>query len=136
VKAISYSRFGGPEVLEYLDLPDPTPGPGQLVIETAAIGVNFPDVRERLGVYNQAETRVGGVQLPQVGGLAVAGTVIAAGPQTSVEAGRRVVALMKKGAYAQLVLAEEALYAVVDDDARRRLESRDVRGVIVLDPTS
>jgi NADPH:quinone reductase len=117
VKAISYDHFGGPEVLEYLDLPDPTPGRGQLLIETTAIGVNFPDIRERLGVYNRAETRVGGVQLPQVGGLAVAGTVVAAGPQTSVEPGRRVVALMKKGAYAQLVLAQEALCAVVDDDA-------------------
>jgi len=117
MKAISYDRFGGPEVLQYLDLPDPTPGPGQLLVRTAAIGVNFPDIRERLGTYNKAETRVGGVQLPQVGGLAVAGTVVAAGPQTSVQVGQRVVALMKKGAYAQLAVAEEALCAVVDDDA-------------------
>jgi len=117
MKAISYDRFGGPEVLQYLDLPDPTPGPGQLLVRTAAIGVNFPDIRERLGTYNKAETRVGGVQLPQVGGLAVGGTVVAAGPQTSVQVGQRVVALMKKGAYAQLAVAEEALCAVVDDDA-------------------
>jgi NADPH:quinone reductase len=117
MKAIQYERFGGPEVLEYLDLPDPTPGPGQLLIETAAIGVNFPDIRERLGVYNKAETRVGGVQLPQVGGLAVAGSVVATGPQTSVPVGRKVVALMKKGAYAQLAVAEESLSAVTDDDA-------------------
>jgi NADPH:quinone reductase len=117
MKAIRYERFGGPEVLQYLDLPDPTPGPRELLIETVAIGVNFPDIRERLGIYNKAETRVGGVQLPQVGGLAVAGTVVAAGPQTSVEVGRKVVALMKKGAYAQLALAEEALCAVLDSEA-------------------
>ena len=117
MRAIQYERFGGPDVLEYLDLPNPTPGSGQLLIETAAIGVNFPDIRERLGVYNKAETRVGGVQMPQVGGLAVAGTVVAAGPQTSVEVGRKVVALMKKGAYAQLAVAEEPLSAVIDDDA-------------------
>jgi NADPH:quinone reductase len=117
MKAIQYERFGGPDVLEYLDLPNPPPGSGQLLIETAAIGVNFPDIRERLGVYNKAETRVGGVQLPQVGGLAVAGTVVAAGPQTSVEVGRKVVALMKKGAYAQLAVAEEPLSVVIDDDA-------------------
>ncbi len=73
MKAVRYDRFGGPEVLQYLDIPDPVPGPGQLLIETAAIGVNFPDIRERLGVDNRAETRVGGVQLPQVGGLAVDG---------------------------------------------------------------
>jgi NADPH:quinone reductase len=116
VKAVSYERFGGPEVLEYVDIPDPTPGAGELLVETVAIGVNFPDIRERLGVYNQAETRVGGVELPQVGGLAVAGTVVAAGPQTSVPVGRRVVALMKKGAYAQIAVAEEALCAMVSDD--------------------
>ena len=120
MKAISYERFGGPEVLEYLDIPDPAPGAGELLIETAAIGVNFPDIRERLGVYNKAETRVGGVQLPQVGGLAVAGTVVATGPQTSVPVGRRVVALMKKGAYAQLAVAEEALCAVVSVILGRR----------------
>ncbi|MGB9224486.1 hypothetical protein [Mycobacterium sp.] len=73
MKAVRYDRFGGPEVLQYLDIPDPVPGPGQLLIETAATGVNFPDIRERLGAYNRAETRVGGVQLPQVGGLAVGG---------------------------------------------------------------
>ena len=117
MKAIRYERFGGPEVLDYVELPNPEPGPRQLLVRTAAIGVNFPDIRERLGVYNKAETRVGGVRLPQVGGLAVAGTVVAAGPQTSVEVGRGVVALMKKGAYAQLAVAEEALCAVVDDDA-------------------
>lgn len=117
MKAIRYERFGGPEVLDYVKLPDPWPAAGQLLIETAAIGVNFPDIRERLGVYNRAETRVGGVQLPQVGGLAVAGTVVAAGPRTSVPVGRRVVALMEKGAYAQRVVAEEPLCAVVDDDA-------------------
>lgn len=116
MKAVSYDRFGGPEVLQYLDLPDPTPGAGQALIATAAVGVNYPDIRERLGVYNKAETRVGGVQLPQVGGLAVAGTVVASGPQTSVPAGSRVVALMKKGAYAQLAVAEEPLCAVIDDD--------------------
>jgi NADPH:quinone reductase len=118
MKAVQYDRFGGPEVLRYIDLPDPRPGPGELLIETAAIGVNFPDIRERLGVYNKAETRVGGVQLPQVGGLAVAGTVVEAGPDaTGNLVGRRVVAIMKKGAYAQRAVAAEAVCAVVDDDA-------------------
>src|ERR1700754_1614441 len=118
MKAVQYDRFGGPEVLHYLDLPDPRPGPGEVLIQTAAIGVNFPDIRERLGVYNKAETRVGGVQLPQVGGIAVAGTVVENGADTSGDLiGRRVVALMKKGAYAERAVAAEALCAVVDDDA-------------------
>jgi len=118
MKAVQYDRFGGPEVLQYVDLPDPRPGPGEVLIQTAAIGVNFPDIRERLGVYNKAETRVGGVQLPQVGGIAVAGTVVDNGSDTSGDLiGRRVVALMKKGAYAERAVAAEALCAVVDDDA-------------------
>jgi NADPH:quinone reductase len=118
MKAVQYDRFGGPEVLRYLDVPDPRPGPGEVLIETGAIGVNFPDIRERLGVYNQAETRVGGVQLPQVGGIAVAGTVVETGPDVSGGLfGRRVVALMKKGAYAERAVAAEALSVVVDDDA-------------------
>ena len=63
MKAIRYERFGVPEVLDYLGFPDPIPGPHQLLIETAAVGVNFPDIRERLGGYNKTKTRVGGVQL-------------------------------------------------------------------------
>jgi NADPH:quinone reductase len=101
MKAVSYDRFGGPEVLRYLDLPDPTPGSGQLLIETAAIGVNFPDIRGAA---------------PPGGGPRGCGHR-GRGPQTSVQVGRRVVALMKKGAYAQLAVAEEALCAVIDDDA-------------------
>jgi NADPH:quinone reductase len=118
MKAVQYDSFGGPEVLQYLDVPDREPGPGQVLIENDAIGVNFPDIRERLGVYNDAETRVGGVVLPQIGGLAVAGTVCGVGPGVRSEfAGRRVVALMKKGAYAEFTVADEALCAVVADDA-------------------
>ena len=51
-----------------------------MLIETTAIGVNFPDIRERPGIYNRPETRLGGVDLPQIDGVAVAGIVVAAGP--------------------------------------------------------
>jgi NADPH2:quinone reductase len=116
VKAIQYDAFGDADVLHYRELPDPSPGPGQVLIQTAAIGVNFPDIRERLGIYNQAATRVGGVQLPQVGGLAVTGTVVAAGADTSTHLiGRQVVALMTKGAYAELAVAEEPLTVPVEE---------------------
>jgi NADPH2:quinone reductase len=120
VKAIQYARFGGPEVLEYVDLPQPVPGDGEVLIETSAIGVNFPDIRERLGVYNQAETRVGGVRLPQVGGLAVTGTVTAVGPDVDEKLiGRAVAAAMRKGAYAQYALARQELTVVLDEDVDR-----------------
>src|ERR1700760_1495748 len=116
MKAIQYDRFGGPEVLNYVDLPEPVPGKEEFLIETGAIGVNFPDIRERLGIYNQAATRVGGVQLPQVGGLAVTGTVTAAGPGADQGlVGRPVVAAMKKGAYAQYALTRQDLTVAVDE---------------------
>lgn len=122
MKAVQYEQFGGPEVLRYVDLADPEPGVGEVLIQTDAIGVNFPDIRERLGVYNKAETRVGGVDLPQVGGISVAGTVVETGPDTNASlVGRRVVALMKKGAYAQLAVANEALSAVIEDDVDLRV---------------
>src|SRR6185503_7517651 len=79
MKAVQYERFGGPEVLQYVDVPDPAPGPGEVLVQTVGIGVNFPDIRERLGVYNRNETKVGGVTLPNVSGLAVTGRVVSVG---------------------------------------------------------
>src|ERR1700761_8634978 len=118
MKAIQYAEFGGPDVLKHVDVADPAPEKGEVLIANEAVGVNFPDIRERLGTYNRADTRVGGVTLPQIGGLAVAGTVTAVGQDGDPTlVGRRVVALMKKGAYAELAVADEALCAVVDDDA-------------------
>jgi NADPH2:quinone reductase len=118
MKAIQYQEFGGPEVLQYVDVADPVPAAGEVLIASEGIGVNFPDIRERLGTYNRVDTRVGGVTLPQIGGLAAAGRVVALGEGTDATLmGRRVVALMKKGAYAQFAAAAETLCAVVDDDA-------------------
>jgi NADPH:quinone reductase len=116
MQAIQYERFGGPEVLEFVELPDPTPGPGELLLQTDAIGVNFPDIRERLGIYNKPETRVGGVQLPNIGGLAVTGHVVQVGEGVeSALLGKPAVAMMKVGAYAELVVAKAALTVVVDE---------------------
>jgi NADPH:quinone reductase len=72
VRAILIERNGGPEVLEPKELPAPEPGPGELLVETAAIGVNFRDVYERkLPGYAGPPPRVVGVE--------GAGTVRAAG---------------------------------------------------------
>ncbi|HEX7907573.1 MAG TPA: zinc-binding dehydrogenase [Paraburkholderia sp.] len=118
MKAIQYRTFGGPEVLEYIDLPEPEPRPGEVLIETTAIGVNFPDIRERQGVYNRAETRVGGVTLPQVGGLQVVGRVLRTGTETDGHlTGRKVMTLMPKGAYAQRTVARADLLVELDEDA-------------------
>ncbi|MBM9400014.1 zinc-binding dehydrogenase [Gluconacetobacter azotocaptans] len=118
MKAVQYRTFGGPEVLEYIDVPAPVPGPHEVLIETTAIGVNFPDIRERLGVYNRSETHVGGVSLPQIGGLQVVGRVVGVGPDTDPTLlGRKVMALMSKGAYAQQAVARADMVITLDDGA-------------------
>jgi NADPH2:quinone reductase len=52
VHALTFSRFGGPEVLEYRELPDPPARPGHVVVRTKAIGMNFADVYRRRGNYH------------------------------------------------------------------------------------
>ena len=67
MKAIAYSRFGGPEVLELVELPDPHPGSGQIRVAVRAAGVNPVDWKMRGGML--------GGELPQTTGREVAGVV-------------------------------------------------------------
>ena len=50
MKAIQITKTGGPGVLEYTNVPDPSPGPGQALVEVTAIGVNYTDVYTRSGL--------------------------------------------------------------------------------------
>jgi len=52
VKAVCFSRFGGPEVLEIVDLPDPHPGPGQVRIAVRAAGINPSNWKKRTGLMD------------------------------------------------------------------------------------
>ncbi|MFJ1901144.1 NADP-dependent oxidoreductase [Streptomyces sp. NPDC088115] len=67
MKAVRFSRFGGPEVLEIVDLPDPHPGPGQVRIAVRAAGINASDWKKRQGLMDQ--------ELPQTMGYEAAGIV-------------------------------------------------------------
>ena len=67
MKAIQYSRFGGPEVLEVAELPDPHPGPGQIRVTVRAAGINPVDWKMRSGMM--------GGELPQTTGRELAGVV-------------------------------------------------------------
>src|SRR2546427_704220 len=51
MRAIQISRNGGPEVLEMVDLPEPTPGPDQLLVDVAAAGINYADTHIADGSY-------------------------------------------------------------------------------------
>jgi NADPH:quinone reductase-like Zn-dependent oxidoreductase len=67
MKSVQFRRFGGPEVLEMVDLPDPHPGPGQIRIAVRAAGVNASDWKKRRGLMDTV--------LPQTLGYEAAGIV-------------------------------------------------------------
>src|SRR5262245_55140465 len=99
MRSVWIPRNGPPEVLEVRDGPEPTAGPGQVVVRVRATGVNFADVMARLGFYPDAPP------LPCVVGYEVAGTVERLGPDAAdgLAAGQRVVALTRFGGYAEAV---------------------------------
>ena len=87
MKALLYKSAGGPEVLEYIDIPDPEPGPRDVVVGVAATTVNNLDVTQRNGWF-----ALPGFTLPHIAGMDVAGTVLAIGSEvTCVALGERVV---------------------------------------------
>ncbi len=87
MKAAQFSRYGGPEVLEIVDLPDPHPGPGQVRIVVHAAGISATDVKLRAG------TLTFGAELPQTTGRDVAGVVDEVGAGvTDVAVGDRALA--------------------------------------------
>jgi NADPH:quinone reductase-like Zn-dependent oxidoreductase len=105
MKAARFSRFGGPEVLEIVDLPDPRPGPGQVRIAVRAAGVNASDWKKRQGLMDQ--------DLPQTMGYEAAGIVDELGDGvTHVAIGDRVFGFSADGA-AQAELAVLSDYAPI-----------------------
>ena len=102
MRAIRLSATGGPEVLDLVDLPDPEPGPGQLLVRQSAIGVNYIDTYHRSGLYP--------LRLPSGLGMEGAGDVVAVGEGVERFApGDRVAfASGPIGAYADLHLVDAA----------------------------
>ena len=101
MKAISITEPGGPGVLREIRLPVPKPGPSEVLIHTAAAGVNRPDVLQRLGRY---PVPPGASPLP---GLEVAGEVVETGSEvTRWKIGDAVMALTHGGGYAEYCLAD------------------------------
>ncbi|RKG87133.1 quinone oxidoreductase family protein [Corallococcus terminator] len=99
MKAIRYHQVGGPEVLRWEDVPEPTPGPGEVLLRVHAAGVNFADTERRRGLYDAQ------APLPRILGSEAAGVVSAVGPGVDAKwVGRRVVALTKES-YAELARA-------------------------------
>jgi NADPH2:quinone reductase len=98
MKAVQFVRFGGPDVLEYLNLPRPSPQANEVLIEVAASGVHHRDARERAGVYQRPDAKLDGVDLPRIPGAQVVGTVIELGHAVDPGLlGRRVMAYLPRG---------------------------------------
>ena len=93
MRAAQFSRYGGPEVLDIVELPDPHPGPGQVRIRVHAAGISATDPKLRQGVLNF------GAELPQTTGRDVAGVVDEIGEGvTDVAVGDRVFGASDDGA--------------------------------------
>ena len=87
MKAVLYHQSGGPEVLEYVDVADPQPGPADIVVRVEACALNRLDLMQRGGWYQMP-----GFTYPHIAGMDIAGTVVAVGSDvTSLTVGDRVV---------------------------------------------
>jgi NADPH2:quinone reductase len=110
MKAIQISHTGGPEVLEFCEVPTPTAGPGQALIRIEACGVNFIDTYLREGRYP--------AKLPFIPGQEASGTVVAIGPDTAgstVKVGDRVAWVHILGTYAQFAVAPVTRLVAIPD---------------------
>jgi NADPH:quinone reductase len=101
MRAIQMTEFGGPEVLELVELPTPEPGPEDTLIRVTRSGVNFADVHTRTNSYVRKAT------LPLVPGGEVAGV--------REDTGERVVALVGDGGYAEYATApSDRVFSIPD----------------------
>src|ERR1700689_469201 len=104
MKAIQVKQFGGPEVLQFIDVDTPKPGPGQVLVRIKAAGVNPADTYMRTGTYAVKPA------LPYTPGFDGAGIVETVGPDVSAwKPGDRVYLTGGvTGTYAEYVLAQAA----------------------------
>lgn len=115
MKAVVAIRFGGPEVLQYTDVPEPKPGAGEVRVRLALAGVNFIDVYNREGLYRKSRTY--GSSPPFVLGREGAGTVDAVGAGVDdIAVGDRVAWCLEPGSYAELAVVPAWRLVKLPDD--------------------
>lgn len=110
MRAIVCQAYGQPEDLVLVDVPEPVPGPGQLLVRVHAAAVNFPDVLFIAGKYQVK------IPPPFTPGNEIAGEVIAAGDGAAFSPGQRV-AGTTFGAFAEQALLEAGQAMLIPDDA-------------------
>jgi len=114
MKAAYIEKFGGPEVLQYGDLPDPVAGPGEVVVDVHAATVNAADWKFRAGEY----ARHSNVKFPQIPGRDFSGVVSAVGDGADLKVGDAVFGVLgagKEGTYCEKIAIPAALVAKKPD---------------------
>lgn len=101
MKAIRIEKFGGPEVMELVDLPDPEPADGEVIVEVSRAGINFADTHATRNDYIAEQT------LPMTPGAEVAGRTTD---------GRRVAAILATGGYAQRVAVPDSWLVPIPEE--------------------
>jgi NADPH2:quinone reductase len=101
MKAIQIEEFGGPEVLRHVEVPDPEPGEGEVVVEIARSGINFADTHATRNDYLAEQ------QLPLIPGTEMSGRTLD---------GRRVASILASGGYAEKVAAPESWLVPIPDE--------------------
>lgn len=99
MKAIQISEFGGPEVMKLVELGDPTPGEGEVLLDVTAIGINYADTHQTENSYLSPQT------LPMIPGLEV----------TGLYEGKRYLASASSGGYAAKASAHKAMLFPIPD---------------------
>ena len=108
MRGIQVSRFGGVDVLEYKELPDPHPEPHQVLIQIRGASVNFADTKARSGGYHL------GKKPPFTPGLDSAGIVLEVGSEVrGIHQGDHVIAFPASGSYAEKAVVNEELTYVI-----------------------
>jgi NADPH:quinone reductase-like Zn-dependent oxidoreductase len=114
MKAAYIEKFGGPEVLQYGDLPDPVAGPGEVVVDVHAATVNAADWKFRAGEYS----RHANVKFPQIPGRDFSGVVSAVGEGADLKVGDAVFGVLgagKEGTYCEKIAIAANLIAKKPD---------------------
>ena len=99
MRAIQISEFGGPDVMKLVELPDPVPGVGEVLLDVTAIGINYADTHQTENSYLSPQT------LPLVPGIEVVGT----------NNGKRYLASVSSGGYAEKAVAHKAVIFPIPD---------------------
>jgi len=114
MRAVRINRHGGPEVLEFAEVPEPHAHPGEVVVRLEAIGVNYIDLYHRMGIYP--------IPLPATLGTEGAGRVIEVGEGVSdIQVGTRVAFTGVLGAYAELAVVPAASTIPIPSDLSSEL---------------